>query len=114
MRISSEDHFTPEQSRTIDRYVAKWVAIACRTETIDQNKTVQAINFLYEEVMNQNAPTSMMFFDSPKDCQLALRDLGKTSGSVTNRFKLIHRKLQKELEQDIWFGSAVQIYNKFY
>lgn len=114
MRITSENNFTPEQNLAIDRYVSKWVAIACRTQTMNQAKTVQAINFLYEEVMNQNTPTSITFFDSPKDCQLALQNLGKTAGSITNRFKLIHRKLQKELEHDIWFGSAVQIYSKFY
>jgi hypothetical protein len=70
---------TENQKQQLPLYLKKWLDVGYRTETIDQGKAKESVNFIYTDILNINKPKYYVFLKSPMACLLAINLLKNTN-----------------------------------
>jgi hypothetical protein len=92
---------TKEQEELVPTYLNKWLQVGYRVDTINRTKAEEAINFLYEKIMNIDKPKQVIFLDSPMACNMFLNLLDKN-------------QLENQLENQLWNQLRNQLGNQLW
>jgi len=65
-------NLTPEQKAKLQEYIDSWKAVGLRTETMDKDKALESVKWIYANSIQRPMPDDVRYVSSPMEAQILL------------------------------------------